>query len=599
MYSEAEKKLLLDAAIRAKEESNSNAWSLLTEKLYQLEADNIHYLCNYCELLSQKNLHREALALLQKHQGQPTNHEEHYQLTTAQAKLHQQLGNFDEATKLFRKATQEHANNATSWLNQGLFLEAIGKTSESEQSLAQANKIKPNTAEIIFPLIRLLEKNDKQNEAQDILKICQPNQWTEQDLYFFIEALIKTGATKQAEVFLDEVHLNRDNEPKWRYLKAKSYLQCGNISAYADLMDTMPEVLLEGNSRSKTEAVYSLFHAGETHRARQELQTQLRMKHYDPRLHFISAHNLLLDAQYEEGWEQYEHRHAFATALHHQTHGIPLEKNLEGEDVLVIGEQGIGEMLFFSNFLDKFKDNVGSVAVLCEHKIGKLLANSFKTIRFIDNPEDLSIEDHQRTRIAIGSLPFYLYERGYTDQELIKPVYTLHIAKQKTQYWENWLKQNSVEKQVLKIGLSLQGGNKMDLLGSHARAINPELIFKTVPKGKAHFYDIQHNHNHEEIKVMANQYGHAITDMRQVGTDLGQLAAFMKSLDLVITSQQTNAHLCGISQIPAFVLLPPFCHFAFGRKELSPWYPSLKLIRAKKPGNWIDGMATICEALNL
>ena len=168
MYSEAEKKLLLDAAIRAKEESNSNAWSLLTEKLYQLEEDNIQYLCNYCELLSQKNLHREALALLQKHQGQPTNHEEHYQLTTAQAKLHQQLGNFDEATKLFRKATQDHANNATSWLNQGLFLEAIGKTSESEQSLAQANKIKPNTAEIIFSLIRLLEKNDKQNEAQGI-----------------------------------------------------------------------------------------------------------------------------------------------------------------------------------------------------------------------------------------------------------------------------------------------------------------------------------------------------------------------------------------------------------------------------------------------
>ena len=181
MYSEAEKKLLLDAAIRAKEESNSNAWSLLTEKLYQLEADNIHYLCNYCELLSQKNLHHEALALLQKHQGQPTNHEEHYQLTTAQAKLHQQLGNFDEATKLFRKATQDHANNATSWLNQGLFLEAIGKTSESEQSLAQATKLSQIQlkSSSSYPSTRE-ERQAKRSTRHS--KICQPNQWTEQDL---------------------------------------------------------------------------------------------------------------------------------------------------------------------------------------------------------------------------------------------------------------------------------------------------------------------------------------------------------------------------------------------------------------------------------
>lgn len=598
MYSEAEKKFLLDAAVEAKDKSNYNAWALLTEKLYQLEKKNIHYLCNYCDLLSQKNLHREALALLHSHQGQPTNHDEQYQFTTTQAKLHQQLGNFDEATKLFRKATQEHANNATSWLNQGLFQEVIGKTSESEQSLAKANEIKPNTAEIIFPLIRLLEKNDKQDKAQDILKACHPKKWREQDYYFFIEILIKIGATKQAEIYLDDIHPNRDNDPKWSYLKAKLHLQRGSISAYADLMETMPEVLLEGNSRSKTEAIYSLFHAGKAHQARKELQAQLRMKHYDPRLHFISAHNLLLDGQYAEGWKQYEHRHAFATALHHQTRRISLERSLEDKDVLVIGEQGIGEMLFFSNFLEKFQNNVRSVAVLCEHKIGKLLADSFKTIRFIDNPDDLSIQDRQRAKIAIGSLPFYLYERGYTDQDLVKPAHRIDVAKQKTKYWQNWLKQNSMDKQMLKIGISLQGGNKMDLLSSYARAINPELIFKTAPRGKVHFYDIQHNHNHEDIKVIANKYGHPITDMRKAGIDLGQLAAFMKSLDLVITSQQTNAHLCGISQIPALVLLPPFCHFAFGRKQLSTWYPSLKLIRAKKPGNWMDGMVTINAAIN-
>ena len=373
MYSEAEKKLLLDAAIRAKDESDYNTWMLLTEKLYRLEEENIYHLCNYCELLSQKNLHLEALALLQKHQVQPTNHAERYQLTTTQAKLHQQLGNFDEATKLFKKATQEHANNEKSWLNQGLFLEAIGKTSESKQSLAKANEIKPNTAEIIFPLIRLLEKNNKREEAQDILKTCHPDQWKEDDLYFLIEALIKTGAIKQAEAFLEDAHINRDNEPKWAYLKAKCYLQCGKISAYADLIEAMPEVLLEENSRSKTEAIYSLFHAGETDRARKELQTQLRMKHYDPRLHFISAHNLLLDAQYAEGWEQYEHRHAFATALHHQKQGgIPLEKNLEGKDVFSNRRARHRRDAFFQQLLRQIQSQ-------CRLSSGTLRAQNRKT----------------------------------------------------------------------------------------------------------------------------------------------------------------------------------------------------------------------------
>ncbi len=65
------------------------------------------------------------------------------------------------------------------------------------------------------------------------------------------------------------------------------------------------------------------------------------------------------------------------------------------------------------------------------------------------------------------------------------------------------------------------------------------------------------------------------------------VAAVMESLDLVITSDTSIAHLAGALGRPAWVALKwvPDWRWMLDRED-SPWYPTLRLFRQERPGDW-------------
>lgn len=83
-----------------------------------------------------------------------------------------------------------------------------------------------------------------------------------------------------------------------------------------------------------------------------------------------------------------------------------------------------------------------------------------------------------------------------------------------------------------------------------------------------------------------------------IRTDLDGLAAQIAALDLVITIAGINAHMAGALARPGFVLVQHTpLWFWFDRGETSPWYPTLRLFRQGKDGDWIDPIARIAAAL--
>jgi hypothetical protein len=66
-------------------------------------------------------------------------------------------------------------------------------------------------------------------------------------------------------------------------------------------------------------------------------------------------------------------------------------------------------------------------------------------------------------------------------------------------------------------------------------------------------------------------------------------AAVMQSLDLVITSDTSIAHVAGALARPTWVALKqvPEWRWLLGRED-SPWYPTARLFRQKKRGDWED-----------
>src|SRR5262249_22734248 len=73
-------------------------------------------------------------------------------------------------------------------------------------------------------------------------------------------------------------------------------------------------------------------------------------------------------------------------------------------------------------------------------------------------------------------------------------------------------------------------------------------------------------------------------------------AAVMSSLDLVITSDTAIAHLAGALGVPVWVVLSsaPDWRWLLQRED-SPWYPTMRLFRQSKLGEWDDVFARMAR----
>ena len=74
-------------------------------------------------------------------------------------------------------------------------------------------------------------------------------------------------------------------------------------------------------------------------------------------------------------------------------------------------------------------------------------------------------------------------------------------------------------------------------------------------------------------------------------------AAVMATLDLVVTSDTSIAHLAGALGRPVWVALRhvPDWRWLLGRED-SPWYPTMRLFRQTRPDYWTDVFTRIGDA---
>jgi hypothetical protein len=99
----------------------------------------------------------------------------------------------------------------------------------------------------------------------------------------------------------------------------------------------------------------------------------------------------------------------------------------------------------------------------------------------------------------------------------------------------------------------------------------------------------------EDIRLVSLQYGNhgdlqvpvLVDPSVDQLSDMDTFAAQVAAMDLVITIDNSTAHLAGALGVPVWVLLPFVPEWRWFRtREDSPWYPSARLFRQPKPGDW-------------
>jgi len=109
---------------------------------------------------------------------------------------------------------------------------------------------------------------------------------------------------------------------------------------------------------------------------------------------------------------------------------------------------------------------------------------------------------------------------------------------------------------------------------------------------------LQYGDTKHELAQLRDAHGLTLQDFGAELRDLDELAAVIRTLDLVISVDNTVAHLAGALGQNVWVLLTPSPEWRYPRHGVDmPWYPSARLFRQPQPCAWDPVLEQVRQAL--
>jgi tetratricopeptide (TPR) repeat protein len=259
---------------------------------------------------------------------------------------------------------------------------------------------------------------------------------------------------------------------------------------------------------------------------------------------------------------------------------------LQGRTVLALREQGLGDTLQFVRGAAALKARGARVHVACQPSLCDLV----KTVPGVD-----AVFDETQTMpgghhyVHLMDLPALL--DGDYPMTMDEPYVSVDTGVMA--HWERLLGATGPRR----IGIAWQGNPNFQMDK-----------FRSVPL--AHFAPL----HRPDVELLALQIGLGSEQIAQVNFPVLQpgalangeprsfmdTAALMKLCDLVITTDTSIAHLAGALGVKTWVILgfmPDWRWQVTG--ERTPWYPSVRLFRQRKRGDWIQVCDALCAALDV
>lgn len=321
-------------------------------------------------------------------------------------------------------------------------------------------------------------------------------------------------------------------------------------------------------------------------------QQAMALAPQDAELHRNLGVLYLLQGRFEEGWREYRWRW-MCPEMPRPKHSAPLwqGEELRGKRILLYAEQGLGDTFHFLRYAKILKERGAFVIV---HGPGSLTALLGK-LPYIDMwiPQTLAVETNFDFHCSLVDAADVLR----TDLNSIpRDVPYVFAPSYLVNYWQGWIQKQPPAK--MRIGLVWQGNkdHQADAFRSFKASTYEPLSH--IPG--ISLYSLQFGFGKEQEREWKGA-----VPLRSLPDNVDQssgafmdTSAILTHLDLVITSDTSIAHLCGAMGLPVWVLLGlmPDWRWLLDRED-SLWYPSMRLFRQAKQGDWSHPMARICDAV--
>jgi len=310
-------------------------------------------------------------------------------------------------------------------------------------------------------------------------------------------------------------------------------------------------------------------------------------------VHWNRALLLLQMKSFVQGWPAYEYRWRgadFKTSLLKTARPL-WQRGDEDKRLLIWTEQGIGTEFMFAAFLKQVKMLSSRVMVRVDARGLEIYRRSFPDLEFYSNDEHLDEATYDR-HLPIGSLPQYLFETE--DVFKSRRQQYLHANLSVSDHWRAKLKKSKPL-----VGISWT--TKSQITGKD-RSIRLEQLFENIKDSCVDFVSLQYGDVNEEIIGIQQKFGVEIQCVDTINNfdDIDDLLSLIQACDLVLSIDNSTVHFAGAMGKRTCVMLPFNADWRwFDDGEVCLWYPSTKLLRQARLGQWDTVFGRVSEELRL
>ncbi|HEY2890820.1 MAG TPA: tetratricopeptide repeat protein [Dongiaceae bacterium] len=305
--------------------------------------------------------------------------------------------------------------------------------------------------------------------------------------------------------------------------------------------------------------------------------------------HFNLGLALLTLGRFKEGWPEYEWRQRARPPLAARDlsqssawKGEPLA----GRRILVLAEQGSGDSIQFCRYLPMLRAAGARVTFECQPALRRLIEESDLADTVMTRDEALPDHDFHAPLL---SLPGLLGTR----REAI-PAAIPYLAVDGHEVERRGRQLLALQRPL--IGIAWQGNPQHK--GDRRRSIPLRMMRGALASTGASLVSLQVGHGSEQMGELPQTERPYDPFTEESARDFVSTAAVVANMDAIVSIDSAVAHLAGALGRRVFVLLPHVGDWRWlqGRED-SPWYPTMRLLRQHRLGDWSYVFARLAEAL--
>jgi tetratricopeptide (TPR) repeat protein len=262
--------------------------------------------------------------------------------------------------------------------------------------------------------------------------------------------------------------------------------------------------------------------------------------------------------------------------------------SLDGKTIVLCAEQGLGDTIQFVRYAPMVRQRGARVIVECQAPLHAILARTQGIDAWMSPADSPPTAD---CCAPLMSLPYLL---GTTYATIPAEIPYVFADPERVTHW----RERVGEIDGYKVGIVWQGNNQCP--GDSWRSIPLRDFAPLAAVAGVRLVNLQKGAGIEQLDALRESW--RVVDFGpQLDTAAGAFmdtAAVMQNLDLVITCDTAAAHLAGAMGLPVWVALPfvPDWRWGLARAD-TPWYPSMRLFRQSRWGQWRDLFEGIAQEL--